>query len=295
MQRRQAQSSGNSTPDFFSTDVSSTRRFFLNLNPPKRIPLAVVCGGREHCTADYEIHRTTFPFYSIEFVARGRGSVKLNGKLHPLETGHLFSYGPGVRHDINTSQTDPMVKYFVDFCGTQSKRLLSACHLPPGGTAKVFLPNELEAIFDELIRCGRNATRHSPQLCAKLLECLALKVADSRAPLDRAESLAFNTYQQCRQHIQACFDRLKTLQQIATECHVSAPYLCRLFRRYDHESPYQFLLHLKMNRAAELLEKPDALVKQIAEETGFEDPFHFSRTFKSVFGVSPDLFRRLRR
>jgi AraC-like DNA-binding protein len=129
----------------------------------------------------------------------------------------------------------------------------------------------------------------------RFLECLALKIADSRAPLGRAETLAFTTYQQCRGHVQKHFERLKTLQQVADECRVSGSYLCRLFGRYDHQSPYQYLLKLKMHHAALLLEKPGSLVKQVAEDAGFGDPFHFSRTFKSVFGVSPDQFRRLRR
>ena len=50
-----------------------------------------------------------------------------------------------------------------------------------------------------------------------------------------------------------------------------------------------------MNLAAEWLQQPDALVKQVAERAGFSDPFHFSRAFKSVLGLSPaDIFRRMR-
>jgi AraC-like DNA-binding protein len=71
-------------------------------------------------------------------------------------------------------------------------------------------------------------------------------------------------------------------------------YLCRLFRRYDNQSPYQYLLRLKMSRAAERLKQPGALVKQVAEEAGYDDPFHFSRVFASVFGLSPTAFRGLR-
>ena len=49
-----------------------------------------------------------------------------------------------------------------------------------------------------------------------------------------------------------------------------------------------------MNHAAELLNQPGALVKHVTHQVGFSDPFHFSRVFKSVFGLSPDAFRRLR-
>ena len=67
-----------------------------------------------------------------------------------------------------------------------------------------------------------------------------------------------------------------------------------MFACYDHQSPYQFLLRLKMNLAAERLQNPAALVKQVAAELGFADAFHFSRAFKKVLGVSPQGFRRLR-
>ena len=76
---------------------------------------------------------------------------------------------------------------------------------------------------------------------------------EARAPRQGADSLAFLTFQNCREHIRAHFRRLRTLEQIARDCHVDTAYVCRLFRRYDHQSPYQFLMRLKMNAAAELL------------------------------------------
>jgi AraC-like DNA-binding protein len=254
----------------------------------------VVCGGVEHARPDYQIHRETFPFYSIEYVVRGRGSVKLRGHVHGLEPGRLFSYGPGISQEIASNAADPLFKYFVDFSGRKAKALLSSCGLAPGRVSQVFPPTELQALFDELIHCGLKGTSHATVLCDRLLECLALRINDSRAPVGGAEKLAFNTYQRCRQHVQQHCHRLKTLEQISAECYVNNAYLCRLFRRYDHQSPYQFLLRLKMNQAAQRLQQPGTLVKQISEEAGFEDPFHFSRAFKRAFGLSPDRFRRLR-
>jgi AraC-like DNA-binding protein len=90
------------------------------------------------------------------------------------------------------------------------------------------------------------------------------------------------------------FVRLQTLDQIAAERHVNKAYLCRLFHRYDQQTPYQFLLRLKMNHAAEQLQQPGMLVKQVAEQAGFADPFHFSRVFRAVLGLSPARFRNLR-
>jgi AraC-like DNA-binding protein len=281
-------------PEFFSPQVSGARRFYLNLNPPQHAPLSVVCGGCEHCTPDYEIHRPTFPFYSIEYVVRGGASLKLQNRRHALHPGCVFSYGPGVRQDIVADPVEPPVKYFVNFAGLKAREILRLCRLPPGSVSQIFPPNELQELFDELIRCGQRGGRQSAELCAKLLECLVLKMSQSHAPRAGVKSRSFTTYQHCRQYLEEDFQRLKTLRQIAQECHVDAAYLCRLFQRYNHQSPYQFLMRLKMNLAAEWLQQPGAMVKQVAERAGFGDPFHFSRAFKNVFGVAPDSFRRLR-
>lgn len=285
---------GVSAPAFFSQDVAEARRFYLDLCPDDRRALVVVCGGREHCTPDYAICRDSFPFFSIEYVARGRGEVRLRGRSFALQPGRLFSYGPGVSHHITGVATDPLVKYFVDFAGAGAPALMRACRLVPGRVLDVFPPNILQALFDELIDAGLRGRRGSGELCVKLLECLALRMAGARTPTEGAETMAFATYEHCRRHIEQHCLRLRTLEQIADECHVNNAYLCRLFRRYDQQSPYQYLLRLKMNFAAGRLQDSGALVKQVAEQAGFADPFHFSRVFRSVLGLSPASFRRLR-
>jgi len=285
-------SATGAAPEFFSPQVSGARRFYLDLNPPPGAGLVIICGGVEQTAPGYAIHRATFPFFSIEYVVRGTGTLKLGRREHRLQPGCLFSYGPGISQDITADPGQSLVKYFVDFSGRRARALLTGCRLAPGRVAQMFPPNGLQGVFEELIRCGINATRHSPEICAKLLECLGLEIVDSHAPLAGAERLAFTTYYQARTHIETHFRRLKTLHEISAERRVNNAYLCRLFRRYDHQSPYQFLLRLKMNLAAERLQQPGALVKQVAEEIGFGDPFHFSRAFKTVFGLSPDAFRR---
>jgi AraC-like DNA-binding protein len=53
-------------------------------------------------------------------------------------------------------------------------------------------------------------------------------------------------------------------------------------------------VRLKMIRATELLQSPGVLVKQVASQLGFGDPFRFSRAFSRVIGVSPRNFIRMR-
>jgi AraC-like DNA-binding protein len=50
-----------------------------------------------------------------------------------------------------------------------------------------------------------------------------------------------------------------------------------------------------MGRADDLLSNRDLLIKQVAEELGFADPYHFSRVFKRVYGIPPETFSRAAR
>ncbi len=281
-------------PDFFSTQVSQAHRFYLDLNPPAKSRLTVVCGGLEYCSADYAISRRTFSFFSVEFVAEGSGVLTLNGQEHALQPGNVFSYGPGVAHQIRTDNERVLVKYFIDFSGTAAKKLMTESGLKPGTLASVFPPGEIRPLFDELIHNGRRGTAGTPAICQHLLEGLLLKIQDARAPLPGRDAPTYGTYQRCREHIQQNFLRLRSVEQVAKECHLDDAYLCRLFQRYDQQSPYRFLTRLKMNHAAEQLQKPGALVKQVAEEAGFANQFHFSRVFKSVFGLSPRAMMEMR-
>ncbi len=66
----------------------------------------------------------------------------------------------------------------------------------------------------------------------------------------------------------------------------------RLFREQTGVTPYQYLLHLRYSRAAHLLVSGMSTIDGICEAVGIRDRFHFSRTFKKLYGTSPGEYRK---
>ncbi len=282
-------------PAFFSLQIAEARRFHLDIKPRSDVPLAVVSGGCEHCARDYEMHRTSFPYYAIEFVAQGRGKLTLDGRSYDLVAGTLFSYGRAIAQDIVSDPDEPLVKYFVDFTGRQARSLLQRYAPNPGHVVQTSAPSEVLAVFDDLIRNGLRDTPFSPRIAALLLEHLVLKIAETAIPFGSSGTPAFTTYRRCRQWMEDNRLAVQTLAEIAKRCHIDQAYLCRLFRRFDYQTPYQYLARLKMSHASERLQNSGVSVKQVADELGFSDPFHFSRVFKKNVGIPPAEFVKISR
>ena len=56
--------------------------------------------------------------------------------------------------------------------------------------------------------------------------------------------------------------------------------------------PLSYVLHCKMERAKELLREQDCSVRQAGVEVGMQDPYHFSKQFKHIVGISPSAFMK---
>jgi AraC-like DNA-binding protein len=281
------------SPAFISRQVRAARRFYFNLNPRRAKALTVICGGWEECAADYRIDRATFPYLSIEFVAAGRGALTLGGRTHALEPGTVFSYGPGVRQHIAAVQGAPLVKYFVDFVGDRARRLLRECGLAPGTCVRVAADADVRGAFDTLVRIGCGQHREVARMCALQTELLLLSIVSAGQVGPPRARRAVVTFERCRQRLDTDFLALRTVEDAAAACHVEVSHFCRLFRRFQGESPYRYLQRRRMQWAAERLRDSHRLVREVADELGI-DPFQFSRTFKRVHGVSPSAFLDLR-
>jgi AraC family transcriptional regulator, arabinose operon regulatory protein len=86
-----------------------------------------------------------------------------------------------------------------------------------------------------------------------------------------------------------------SLPDLSASYNYSTSRFSSLFKDRTGFAPIDYFLHMKVQKATQLLDFTEKTVKEIAAELGFDDPYYFSRLFKKIMAHSPSEFRNLRR
>lgn len=87
-------------------------------------------------------------------------------------------------------------------------------------------------------------------------------------------------------------DDALSLRSLAREARLSPYHFLRTFERITGVTPHQYVLRVRLRRAATALATEPGKVVDIALESGFGDLSNFNRAFRTEFGVSPRAYRR---
>jgi AraC family transcriptional regulator len=82
-----------------------------------------------------------------------------------------------------------------------------------------------------------------------------------------------------------------TMDDLAREAGVHPVHLSRVFRRITGKGIGEYVHRLRIREACERMIHPEASLAEISCDLGFADQSHFTRTFHSIAGTSPGVFR----
>lgn len=94
-----------------------------------------------------------------------------------------------------------------------------------------------------------------------------------------------------RDYMEANLDRPISVQEIANVACFSTFHFLRIFKQVFQETPHQYLMRRRLERAQNLLTQTDMSITNICFAVGFESLGSFSWLFRKHAGVSPERYR----
>jgi len=154
--------------------------------------------------------------------------------------------------------------------------------------------HSLEALWQEMAKGDRTTQLFLETMVSALLARLErLSQVQTRDNTER-EKLAPFVSSAVIEYMQNNLAQPMSLEQLASRAGLSPFHFARAFRNTHGMPPHKYLIHLRMQRARELLERTDFPITDIAARTGYSSQ-HLVRHFRRYAGTSPGRYRRTMR
>ena len=256
-------------------------------------------GGLTFSTSDsvpesmQRVHHTP-RYYGIQFNYSGTVRLRIDsGRQFEVSGPHVFLTYPGSYFEYGPADAPRHHNYICTYGPRIQRYIDGGLWTADPGSPLVPIPHAEK--FLQTMREIMSLTRLpglTPPRAVLLFEDLLLRIREA-ATADRRHV----PYQADRLHalireIDTEPERERDFAREAERLHVTPTHFRRIFKEITGLPPQQYLLHSRLNRAAELLKTTRLSVKEIAAQTGWDNVFYFSRLFRQKYSISPVRYRR---
>ena len=254
--------------------------------------------GWEQCTPLHSFGPAVRNHYLFHYIISGRGSLDSNVlsenfQTYHLEAGQGFLICPGQINTYTADQEDPWKYVWLEFDGLQAAEFLHTAGLEL--TKPIYRPDN-PALADEvrdtmLYIAGHPnvSTLHRIGRLCLFLDALIRSSSTRREP--RKSQLRDFYVQEAIAFMEQNYQRNLTVETIAEVCKLDRSYFSKLFKERQGCPPQEFLIRMRLGKAAEMMKTTSISISEISAACGYPNQLHFSRLFKQRYGVSPRKWR----
>ena len=261
----------------------------------KNIDLTLFQYGWENCAPLHSYGPAKRNHYLFHFIFGGKGYLSSNDSagqthLYKLETNQGFLICPGQVNTYYADEKTPWEYAWLEFDGVKALEYMEMAGL--GWDRPVYylkkreegalLKEELMAIVDNPYRSSINQIGHMYLFFDALI-----RSSVNRKTVVQSGKMRDTYIREAISFIELNYGRAISVEDIADFCNINRSYLNRLFKESTGKTLQNFLMYYRMNRAAELLKVSELTVNEIGKRCGYQNQLHFSRAFKTIFGLSP--------
>lgn len=252
--------------------------------------------GSVRCERDWAWNSPSMPDYDLWYVWAGCGTLTAGDQTWPAEPGACFCLKPG---EVYQGRHDPAQRLGVtyihfDFIDPRGR----VARLPPADRPPLWTMMTDIGWMEQLLKrvvTLQEAGEASAQLEARFLLRSALLHASRCAanpPRNRRRREHEDAIWAVARFVRENPGEIFSVDALSDRAGFTADHFTRLFARIVGQTPKEFCIGVRMQRARSLLAESNLGIEQIAAALGYADVFYFSRQFKHHVGQPPSAWRR---
>ncbi len=245
-------------------------------------------------------------FAEIAYVLSGKGKYIIDGVEYDVQTGDLIFCNPGVKHThIVVDPNNPTTEFISGFTDFQFKDMPANSLVTKDGSYIIRTSADLKQeiiIHSNAMITEKESGKPGKYFMFKthLMQLLLLLFREvSEVKDNEQKGFNFETYNKSYavnriiHYLNENYSKKISLDNIAENMYLSPVYISKIFKEETNESPINYLIKIRLERASEILvEEENESIKNVANRVGYEDVYHFSKLFKKHYGLAPLYYRK---
>ena len=279
--------------------VDNTTNFSFSVFPNEELlNFKLFQTGWEQCSALHSFGPSIRNHYLFHYVISGRGALESteadgSARRYELEAGQGFLISPGQINTYTADQAQPWKYVWLEFDGLRAAECLNDAGL--SAAQPIYRPQSMEQaeqvrdIMLYIADHSRRSTLHLVGFLCLLLDALIQTSSTRREP--HQTQLRDFYVQEAISYMELHYQRELTVEEIAGACRLNRSYFSKLFKEKKGCPPQEYLIRLRLSKAAALMRNTAMPISDISASCGYPNQLHFSRAFKQRYGMSPREWR----
>ncbi len=249
-------------------------------------------------TSQIEKHQSWGPgirdYYSLYYITEGSGHLNIDGQSYTLVEETCFLVPPHVIVNYKPDLLNPWTYYFVSFNGEHVPAYLKRIGLSERNPIlNCQNSNEIETCFEYILESGNHPKSADLQAISGFYSLLGALCDHSSPQLPKIKSSnrQLDYIREAIEYIETNYSRPITIEEISNHVGINRKYLTKLFNEIMDNSPKNYLIHYRIDKACQLLNQSTLSIKEISHSVGYTDALVFSKIFKKVMGTCPRKYR----
>ena len=285
--------------------------------PSKDLPFYI---GKYYHTnfSDLKIH--THDFIEIVYVYDGKGYHIYNNVTYPVSKGELYiinSRTPHCFYPTDKSNSEHLVVYNLCFLpefissinihlpilveltdimlykSLYPDEIIYSPDLKLSGSMRTKIEQLYEKMYLEFTSKGINYVELLRlSLCELLLKIHRFYQQNHASPESAVIKYRHQLIPDCIQYLRENYSKKVTIEELSNNFFLSKSYLSSLFKKATGSGVVEYLQHIRIERACELLTNTTLSITEISTQVGYTDYRFFNKSFKKITGVTAHEYRK---
>ncbi len=248
----------------------------------RNMPLYVVTVGKS--LPQRLIHRPAgINDYQLLYTLSGKGTVRIKEDEFEVSEGDVFILPPFTPHEYGPLEGE-WNTLWITYNGTVAKSGFAFdADIRRGCDFELYHKRIIRGKAQEGRQKRASVSLYELLLC--LSECEGISAPKSYSAVPDVSAAV--------QYISEHYHETVELSKLAELAGLSDGHFCRVFKAHTHMRPLEYVIHLKIERAKDMLiEKTPISISDIAKKLGYTSAAYFSKTFKEKVGMTPEEYRK---